>query len=181
MIFRCTTVALCLLMFSFPAVAEEFGWRDSQGKPVPDNDGQKSAQGFGGKLLITKDRDWKEKWARPETPRFSSADIVKLGETITALVFWVNAAKDAKGEVHIRCDFLISRPDGSVSTAAKNVSCYDGPVEGSDYNLRLVKVTPEFIGEAGDLPGTWTMSIQLTDAVRQVSLPLQSTFEYQKP
>jgi hypothetical protein len=169
------------LLATSPVIAEDFVWRDPQGKPVPDSDHQKSVQGFGGLLLLTQDADWKEKWARPEPPRFTGSDTVKLGEKITALVFFVNALKDAGGNVHLQCDFLITRPDGSISTDAQDVDCFTGPVSGSDHNLRLVGVTPEFIGEAADLPGTWTINVRLTDTVRDVAVELQAPFEYQKP
>jgi hypothetical protein len=163
------------------AIAEDFVWRDPQGKPVPDSHSQKSTQGFGGLILLTQDADWQQKWTRPEPPSFTGSDVVKLGEKITALVFFVNARKDAGGNVHLRCDFLITRPDGSISTDAQDVACYTGPVSGSDTNLRLINVTPEFIGETGDLPGTWTIHVRLTDTVRDVSLELLAPFEYQKP
>lgn len=167
-----TMLALAVLL---PAAAI------AQDKVVADHDDQKSAQGFTGKLLLTQDKDWKQKWASPETPRFGQSDTVKLGESITALVFFINAALDTKGEIHIRCDFLITRPDGSVSTDAKDVGCYDGPIQGSPHNVRLVQITPEFIGEASDLPGTWVINVRLTDTVRKVSLDLKAPFEYQKP
>jgi hypothetical protein len=178
------SAALCLsaLFLMAPAVrvhaVEEVGWRDAQGNPLPESDSLKNSKGFGGSVILTADPDWREKWARPEAPHFTTADEVKLGESIVALVFFTNPGRDARGEVDIHCDYLVLRPDGSVSQEVKDASCARGKLAGGPYNVRLVDHLIGFQGEAGDLEGTWVIKVRLRDAVRDASVDLLAKFDY---
>lgn len=156
------------------------GWRDAQGRPVPESDSQKSSKGFGGSLILTPDADWAEKWARPETPQFTTTEVVKLGETVAALVFFVNPGTDQNGQIRILCDFLITRPDGSVSADKQGSVCAQGKLEGDPHRVRLVDQIVGFQGEASDLEGIWTLKVRLTDTVRDASVELKTQFEYSK-
>ena len=156
------------------------GWRDAQGRPIPESDSQKSSKGFGGSLILTPDADWAEKWARPETPHFTTTEVVKLGESVAALVFFVNPGADQNGQIRILCDYLMTRPDGSVSADKKGFVCAKGKLEGDPNRVRLVEQIMGFQGEASDLEGTWTIKVRLSDAVRDASVELKTQFEYRK-
>ena len=62
-----------LILISSIAKAEEGGWRDKDGNPVPNTDSMNSIDGFGGWLIVTPDKDWEEKWNTPseDIPHFS--------------------------------------------------------------------------------------------------------------
>lgn len=179
--FPMLVTAAWLTVFAASGVLAEdaAGWRDAQGKQVPDSDSRKSSKGFGGMILLTPDADWQEKWERPETPRFNTTDKVKTGGNIVALVFFTNPALDKNGHMRILCDIRLTRPDGSVSTDVKDEVCAEGPIQGDLHNVRLVKHLMGFVGEATDAPGVWTFEYELTDAVRDASVTVKASFTYE--
>ena len=168
------------LLLSAAAGAEEFGWRDKDGKPVADTESRKSSNGFAAQLLTTSDQDWHEKWDTPEsdTPQFSLADSVSKGEQIVTIIFIVNPMPGPDGAVNVVCDVRVVRPDGSESISAKDQPCLRGKLSGNPYNIRLSPVALPFIGEEGDPLGKWTVDITLRDKVRNVALDLHTSFEY---
>src|SRR5262245_42279960 len=86
------------------AFAQDFGWRDANGKYTPDTPDRKTSNGFAGWLFKTSDPDWEAKWNTPEseTPAFSTTETVRKGETIFTLIFIVNPKPDAKQEANVR-------------------------------------------------------------------------------
>lgn len=172
----------CLTVIGSAGVyaGEEVGWRDAQGNPIPESAAIKSSKGFGGSVILTSDPDWEAKWARPEAPHFETTEQVTMGGSLIALVFFTNPAKDAKGNVHILCDYRVIRPDGSISQEVKAATCAEGPIAGDSYNVRLVSHLVGFTGEAGDVEGTWSITVRLTDTVRDASVDLLTQFEYHR-
>jgi hypothetical protein len=175
-----TFAALCLTVIASGGVyaGEEVGWRDAQGNPVPQSDSMKSSKGFGGQVILVSDPDWEAKWARPETPHFTTTESLTIGESFVALVLFTNPATDARGNIHIVCDYRVVRPDGSLSQEVKAATCGEGPLEGDPHNVRLVSHLIGFTGEATDVEGEWVITVRLTDAVRKTSLDLKTGFEY---
>jgi hypothetical protein len=173
--------SLALTVFSTARVHAEdtFGWRDADGKPLPDTESRKSSKGFGGSMLLTPDKDWREKWERAENPSYTTTEDVRLGETVMALVFFVNPANDKGGNIHIDCHFKVTRPDGSISQDHDLAPCAEGKLEGDPYDLRLIQAAAGFMGEATDVPGEWTIQVKLTDQVRHATVDLVTRFEYQ--
>jgi hypothetical protein len=173
-----TTAWLTVFASSGVLAEDALGWRDARGRQVPDSDSQKSSKGFGGMILLTPDADWEEKWARPETPQFTTTDKVETGGNVVALVFFTNPALDKHGHMRILCDIRLTRPDGSVSTNVKDEVCAEGPIQGDPHDVRLVEDLMGFIGEATDAPGVWTFEYKLTDAVRDASVQVKASFTY---
>lgn len=134
---------------------------------------------FSGWLLITDDQDWREKWDTPEhsIPKFNETHEVRLGEKITILTFFRNPLADENGQIDIRCDLTITKPDGSLSFQQENMECANEKLQGAPGNLRLTSVIIDFIGELGDPYGRWTIEVTLKDANRGVEVPLQTYFE----
>jgi len=160
------------------ADVEEGGWKKADGTRVENTDAEKSVGGFGGKLLITSDADWEEKWNTPEdhTPSFTTASEVRLGEELTILTFYVNPKVNKQGYIDIRCDIKLTRPDGSVATDAKDFECATGEFHGNPYNVRLTNAIIKYIGEEGDVPGEWSVFVLLKDKIRGVEMPLKTSF-----
>jgi hypothetical protein len=177
---RLAIVCLTVITSGGVYAIEEVGWRDAQGNPVPESDTMKSSKGFGGSVILTPDADWREKWARPDQPHFTTTDQVNLGGSIMALVFFTNPGQDEKGNVRILCDYQMLRPDGSLSQDVKDASCAEGPLQGSPYNVRLVDQLIGFTGEAADPEGTWVLKVRLRDTIRGASVDLVTSFAYRK-
>ena len=99
------------------------GWRNKDGKIVPNSDNMKSIKGFGGWLLITSDADWEEKWNTPTyvSPNFNEASNVSYGQKLTILTFFINPKVSDQGTINITCGVKITRPDNKVSVDNQNI------------------------------------------------------------
>ncbi len=154
-------------------------WRDSNGKLIGETESMKSKGDFAGSLLATPDDDWEKKWnTPPETqPNFNKAGIVPYGKKVYILTFLVNPKLDQQGKASVRCDFRILAPTGKVSLDQKDAICFSGGIQGSPYAQRLSTPVIAFSGDPGDPAGIWTVEVNLRDTVRNVELPLRTTFE----
>lgn len=161
------------------AAEPEAGWRAQSGKPIPETDAMRSVQGFAGRLLITSDSDWQEKWDTPaeHTPRFNETDEVSIGGTLTILTFMANPMVGADGMTDVACDLLILRPDGSASTGAKDLPCFKVQLTGNPTHIYLSATNLQFVAEPGDPLGRWTVRITLKDRLRGVEVPLSAGFD----
>lgn len=155
------------------------GWRDRDGKPIAETESMKTKDDFGGSLLATTDEDWDKKWNTPpeSKPNFNMAGAVPYGKKIYILTFFTNPKLDPQGKANVRCDFKISSPAGKVSMDQKDATCYAGAIQGSPYAIRLSAPVVAFSGDQDDPPGIWSVDVMLRDAVRNVALPLRTTFE----
>lgn len=163
------------------SVIQELGWIDQGGNPVPDSNSQKSVRGFGGMLVVTPDVDWEEKWSTPSghTPHFTAANQVKVGQELTILPLFTNPKVGDDGFVRIKCDLRVIRPDQSLSIDEKDLDCFTYDFTGTKPNLRniwLSGVIPKYIGESTDLKGEWIVELVFKDVVRNVLVPLKTTF-----
>jgi len=178
--YLCTIwLAVAAVALGSSALAEDFGWRDKQGNAAPDSDSRKVSQGFAGMILTTSDADWEAKWNTPEheTPSFTEAEKVHLGQTIYTLIFLANPKAGADGKVDVRCDVKVTRPNGTLSIDQSDVVCLEGVLQGSPDNVRLAAPVLGFLAEASDPPGTWNIDVTLRDVPRGASMKLHSTFE----
>jgi hypothetical protein len=173
-------IAVLLLLAHVAAFGQSQSgfWRDSSGKPVPESDSMRSANDFAGSVLVTPDEDWEKKWNTPPDtkPNFNRADVIPYGKKVFVLIFFANPKLDATGKADVRCNLKMSAPTGKVTLKQDNVTCFAGRLMGSPYHLRLSAPVIAFSGDPGDPPGTWVVEVLLRDAVRDVALPLRTTF-----
>ncbi len=155
----------------------QVGWRDRQGSARPDTENQKSVEGFGGLVIVTPDADWEKKWATPAdtTPHFNSIRDVKRGKEIFVLTFFANPKLTPEGKADVTCDIEIVKPDGTNSMQRSGVDCFKGAL-GNPLNMQIVEPVIGFVGEPGDPAGEWMVRITLKDNVRNVSVPLKTSF-----
>lgn len=165
-----------------PTVGSTIGWQDINGNPVGESESMKSKDGFGGSLLATTDEDWEKKWdTLPETkPNFNMAGTVPYGKKVFILTFFVNPKLNQQGKANVRCDLRIIAPTGKVFLEQKDVTCFEGIIQGSPYAMRLSAPVIAFSGDPDDPPGTWAIEVMLRDAVRNTELPLRTTFELEQ-
>lgn len=166
------------LLIAAPALAQAPGWKGADGKPAPETEAMKSKDGFAGSLLVTLDEDWQQKWNTPPQtkPSFTMAETVPYGKKVFVLTFFSNPKLDAQGNANVRCDLQIAAPGGKVTLDQKDVTCFAGKIAGSPYNLYLSAPVIAFSGDPGDPVGTWEVRVVLRDAVRDVALPLKTSF-----
>ena len=170
--------ALLVLALVAGPLSAEVGWRDKDGKPVPETESQKSVAGFGGLLIVTPDKDWEEKWNAPSEvgPHFSGGSTVKKGGELFILTIFTNPQLDASGTANVTLDIDVRRPDGSTSTHAEGAVCFQGKLRGPSHNVYLCGPVVGFVGEESDPVGSWSVRINLKDNIRKVEIPLSTTF-----
>lgn len=161
-----------LLAVAAPASAQ---WINRQGEPLPETPAAKSVEGFGGVLVTTADKDWKEKWNTPaeDTPHFSEANEISLGGTVTTLILFSNPLLDTERHADVTCDLQVIRPDGSFSMDIQDTECYQGLLSADPAHVYLAKPSLVFLAETGDPPGVWTIKVTLRDNLRGVGMKLE--------
>lgn len=161
------------------SVLAQTGQPDATGNSMPVTSATQSSEGFSASMVITADPDWQTKWESPPevAPRFELATEVKEGGSLYILSFLSNPMLDAAGMTQVRCDLRISKPDGSLSGDEHDLPCFVTALETDPKLVYLSTVGVKFTAEAGDPKGTWTVAITVRDTLRNVTIPLQSSFE----
>ncbi len=150
-----------------------------QGTALPGASATQTTDGFSASLVITADPDWQKKWETPPdvVPHFELANEVVPGGSLYILSFVSNPLLDQAGSTQVRCDLRIRRPDGSLSGDEHDLPCFVTPLESDPKLVYLSSVGVKFTAEAGDPKGAWTVEITVRDTLRNVSIPLTSSFE----
>lgn len=166
-------------LFAGAAQSQSAYWRHQDGQPAQETDFIRSKNGFGGSVIATTDEDWKEKWDTPPDtkPKFGMAGTVPYGKKVFILTFFSNPGRDRQGHSDVRCDLKITNPKGEVALTKNDASCFAGKIGGSPYHVYLSGPVIAFSGDPGDPAGTWVVDVKLRDALRQVELPLRTSFE----
>ena len=129
--------------------------------------------------MITSDENWEDKWATPSSniPVFTQANSVKKGEELYILVLYTNPKQSESYGINIGCDIRVVRPDGSISIDAADLDCATGRILGDLYALRMTNLSIKYIAETKDLPGTWTVNVNVKDRLRDATVELTSNFD----
>ena len=171
-------LSTALAITSLQAIAQD-GWRDARGEAVPDSPSSKSKDGFAAMLLVTSDKDWREKWnSSPDTvPHFSQSKVVASGGELFILSFLANPLIDASGMADVTCDFVVTRPDESKSINERNMPCFVTKLSTDPGNVYLSAASLTFVAEPEDPRGVWLVNVTLRDNVREVEIPLEASFD----
>ncbi len=170
---------LAVLMVAAGVVLADPGaWVGEDGRALPETPARKTSDGFGGWLLVTADPEWRAHWNRPPKgrPSLSEARYVGYGERLTILAFYTNPAATTDGRIDIRCSVRVIRPDGTVASEASDRQCASSEPTGDLQAARISWAVIDYVGEEDDPAGQWVVEVTLTDAVRGVSLALETDF-----
>jgi len=169
-------LSVALLVAASDGVAQ--GWSTPSGEVLPDTPASKSRDGFSATLVVTPDKDWKEKWDTPPetTPHFSEAREVAEGGELYILTFVANPMLDEARRADVTCDFAVTRPDGSRSVDERELPCFVATVDGDPKNVYLTAASLKYVAEPSDLRGEWVVDVTLRDNLRGVELPLRTSF-----
>ncbi len=180
MMIRNTVAMLILSIVTISTVfaGDEGGWIDRAGNPVPNSDAMKSVNGFGGWLVVTPDSGWEEEWNTPSdyAPNFRTLEEVRVGEVLAILPLFINPKLDSDGYARIQCDIRIVRPDRTISMDEKNLNCFSYKLSSDPRSVWLSAIIPKYIGEPLDPKGKWRVELILRDMVRNVAIPLKTSF-----
>ena len=169
---------LYVSMLSIAIATDEGGWVDRDGNPVPDSEDMKSAGGFGGWLVVTPDADWEAEWNTPSehSPNFKTVEEVRVGEVLAILPLFINPKLDSNGFARVHCNIRIVRPDQTISMDETNLNCFTYKLTTDPRSVWLSALIPKFIGEPGDPKGKWFVELVLRDMVRNITIPLKTSF-----
>jgi len=171
------STALLGLVLVSGATCAQTAWMDKDGNTVQETESQKFVGGFGGLVIVTPDKDWEKKWKTPEVPpHFLRTSKAKRGEELSILTMFTNPAQDEHRAANVTLDIDVTRPDGSSSTHTEGAKCYKGKLLGPPEHVFLCAPVVDFVGESSDPAGTWSVRITITDKVRNVSVPLATSF-----
>jgi len=180
MMIRNTAAVLILNVVIFSAViaSDEGGWIDRDGNLAPNSDEMKTAGGFGGWLVVTLDSAWEAEWNTPSdhVPNFTTLEEVRVGEVLAILPLFINPKLDSGGFAQVQCDIRIVRPDQSVSMDEKNLNCFSHKLNSDPRSVWLSAIIPKYVGEPLDPKGEWQVELILRDMVRDIAIPLKTSF-----
>lgn len=170
-------VALCLF-WVLPCSANQSGLHDYTIDENSADVATRTQNQFSGRLLVTPDVDWRQKWNMPEdtVPRFTEQKNVRLGEELTVLILYSSPQPDAQNHIKVICDIKITRPDGLISYKEDNVVCGNQELVGDPANIRLAYSIITYIGELGDPYGKWLVEVTLRDEVGDVKISMETWF-----
>jgi len=158
--------------------AQDGAWKDQHGNPAPQTEARRSLNGLGGSLLVTTDKDWREKWNTPAhtAPHFNEAKSITKGQQVFVLTFFAGARLDLDGNANLACDIDVMKPDGTPAIHQTDVVCAKGKILGGPYNTHLAAPVIGFSADVSDPTGTWTVRVALKDKLRDTVLPLKTSF-----
>jgi len=168
---------IALFLFSTIAFSSVYFGHDLS--EWPQSESRKERDNFAGWLLVTSDTNWQEKWETPPdtVPRFNETSVVKIGEELVILIFFVNPKTDTENNANVICSLKVTRPDGSISVEQENIVCAKGKLQGPPHHIRLSPAIMNFVGEKTDPLGIWVVEVEINDAVRNIKLSLKTQFE----
>lgn len=137
-----------------------------------------SSGGVKALLLVTSDRDWKQKWdTSPDTiPQFTAATSVVDGGELAVLTFVTGPGLNAANRTEVDCDLRVTRPDGTFSIDHHDLPCFHTELRAHPDNTFLTQAGFSFVAETKDLRGNWKIDVTVKDRVRNVQLPLSTSF-----
>lgn len=139
--------------------------------------GKATESGLSVMAIIVTDPDWREKWnTSPDTvPAFHTPGVLKVGDEVT-LITMFSGATEKSGFARIRCDAVITTPDGKVETHPAQV-CFEGPVSGPADSIFLTGQEIRFVVTPEDLPGIHEFEIGVIDGHRGVRASVKVSLE----
>lgn len=150
-----------------------------QGNPIPDEPQIKSVGDFGAQLILTdKAEENLERWNTPsEIVKFSTTEIIKKGQSITALVVFSGCGVNEKGNCNLIGRYRIYQPDGKVYADLPYQEIWvDKPVP-PNRTLGLSVSYFKVIIEPHEQLGRYMVQAEVVDRIKNISLDLETTFE----
>lgn len=112
------------------------------------------------------------------TPKLSSTETVKAGESISAVLVFSGCAAGPGNVCKVLAEFHLLSPDGGKMPAGHGPVRSGAPPKAGVLMLGDASVTIGF--DRGDAPGTYTLMANVTDQVARRSLQLSIPFSLAK-
>lgn len=170
---------LLLAALSFPLMVYS-AWIGPDGKPVPDTESMRSDGNFGVQLALTADdKQFRQTWNSTKgTPKLSSADSVRPGASIAAMLIFHGCAPNAAGACDVFAEFIVEGPDGTKTPAGGGPVWSAAPLQAGLLQLGHASLKMGFDGN--DPVGNYRVIANVKDKNSGRTLRLVAGFKLTK-
>jgi hypothetical protein len=151
-------------------------WTEN-GKPVAARPNVNSAGGFGAMLFLTDNPLQPDGGKKLSASGPAPLTKVRRNVPVHTVLLFSDPGLDAAGAANVTFDTVVRKPDGSVMARTDDAICWKGKYEAPAHALQLSKGSMAIQINPGDLPGVYTVEITAHDNVRNVAVPVKTTFE----
>jgi len=145
------------------------------GKPISSRSNVKIVNGVGVMLFLTDNPQLFEDRKKSGTPKLNPLVKINRGISVYTALLLSDPGVNASGSADLTFDLRVRKPDGTLLAETKEVVCWNGRYNVPAHNLQLsqghIQITPE------DVSGIYTVEIIVKDHIKQIEIPVQTTFE----
>jgi hypothetical protein len=129
-------------------------------------------------ILVTPDKDWKEKWNTPQEtlPYFNETSGVATGGSLFLITFFANPGTDGAGKSDLGCDVSLSAPDGALAIDEHDVDCFSREASIEPDITYMTDITISFEPDGTEPKGLWTYHVTIKDRIGGGIFPLETSF-----
>jgi hypothetical protein len=170
-----STLAVVVFVACLSARGAESWLKD--GKAAPNTPSMKSKNGFGAQLFLTENAQLFQDWNKPETPKITPVEKARRNIPILTVILFVEPGTDATGNANVTCDIVVRKPDGGIYGKQKDTVVWRHKYLAHSHALQLSEGYMGIRIEPKDPSGTYTVDVIVRDHIKNIQLPLKTTFE----
>jgi hypothetical protein len=148
------------------------GWQACAGRPW-----YEIQKWFGAQLFLTENAQVFQDWNKPETPKITPVEKVRRNVPIFTVILFVEPGTDTTGVANVTCDIVVRKPDGGIYGQQKNTVLWRRKYLAHSHVLQLSEGYMGIRIEPKDPSGTYSVEVVVDDHIKNVHLPLKTTFE----
>jgi hypothetical protein len=169
------TLAVVVLVGCFSAQGAESWQKD--GKAARNTASMKSQNGFGAQLFLTENAKVFQDWNKPETPKITPVEKARRNVPILTVILFAEPGTDTAGNANVTCDIVVRKPDGEIYGQQKDTVVWRHKYLAHSHALQLSEGYMGIRIEPKDPSGTYTVEVIVRDHIKNIQLPLKTTFE----
>ena len=172
-------ILAALFVLSLPLAAHG-GWIGENGKPIADTESMRSDGNFGVQLVLTPDEDHLRKaWSATKSmPKLASANTVRLGSSLSAILIFKGCAANANGVCDVVAEFILESPDGKKIPAGNGAVWSGTPLQEGFMQLGVASMKAGF--DSSDPLGNYKVIANVKDNISGRTLQLVAGFKVTK-
>jgi len=128
-------------------------------------------------FVLINDKEFIDKWEKPETPKISPIDTYKRGEDVIPIIIFSTDGKDSVGNANLTYDIKIVKPDGTIYGEFKQLEVWkDAPAP----IMHLIKQPIDIHLEENDPIGIYKVQTTIYENVKKVRVNFELAFQVVK-
>jgi hypothetical protein len=149
------------------------GFFDETGRPLPDDPGHRTKNGFAAMLLVVPSLDRLiAEWAKPETPHIETTSEIVRGEMVFGALFFAGCRAGADGNCKVSVTYTMTGPAGAPYGAPHHGLAWDHP-PAPGKNFLMAQGSLGFGLDPPDPLGRYVLHARITDEVAGTELELE--------